>query len=44
MNLAAIWLAKLVEVLKKQAQRQSGVLETLELERIKDNNFKPPHH
>jgi uncharacterized coiled-coil protein SlyX len=36
--------SKLIEILKKQAQRQSGVLETLELERIKDNNPKPPHH
>jgi hypothetical protein len=35
---------KLIEVLKKQAQRQTRVLETLELERIKDNNPKPPHH
>ena len=33
-----------VELLKKQAQRQSRVLETLELERIKDNNVRPPHH
>jgi hypothetical protein len=31
-------------LLKKQVQRQSGVLETLELERIKDNNVRPPHH
>ena len=36
--------SKLIEILKKQAQRQSGVLETLELERIKVNNPKPPHH
>jgi uncharacterized coiled-coil protein SlyX len=36
--------SKLVELLKKQVQRQSGVLETLELERIKDNNVRPPHH
>jgi SlyX protein len=35
---------KLVEFLKKQVQRQSGVLETMELERIKDNNPRPPHH
>ena len=35
---------KLVEFLKKQAQRQSGVLETLELDRIKANNPRPPHH
>ncbi|MDD5139129.1 MAG: SlyX family protein [Verrucomicrobiales bacterium] len=36
--------SKLVEFLKKQVQRQSGVLETLELERIKANNPRPPHH
>lgn len=36
--------AKLVELLKKQVQRQSGVLETMEMERIKANNTKPPHH
>jgi len=36
--------SKLVESLKKQVQRQSGVLETIELERIKANNPKPPHH
>jgi hypothetical protein len=30
--------------LKKQMQRQSAVLETMELERIKVNNPKPPHH
>jgi uncharacterized coiled-coil protein SlyX len=36
--------SKLIGLLKKQVQRQSGVLETLELERIKDNNVRPPHH
>jgi uncharacterized coiled-coil protein SlyX len=35
---------KLVEVLKKQLQRQLGMLETMEMERIKANNAKPPHH
>jgi uncharacterized coiled-coil protein SlyX len=35
---------KLVELLKKQVQRQSGVLETMELENIKTNNARPPHH
>ena len=35
---------KLVELLKKQVQRQSGVLETMELECIKANNARPPHH
>jgi uncharacterized coiled-coil protein SlyX len=36
--------SKLVEFLKKQMQRQSSVLETMELESIKANNPKPPHH
>jgi len=35
---------KLVEFLKKQVQRQSSVLETMELESIKATNPKPPHH
>jgi uncharacterized coiled-coil protein SlyX len=35
---------KLVELLKKQVQRESGVLETMELESIKANNARPPHH
>jgi uncharacterized coiled-coil protein SlyX len=36
--------AKRVEFLKKQVQRQSNVLETMELESIKANNARPPHH
>jgi uncharacterized coiled-coil protein SlyX len=36
--------SKLVEFLKKQMQRQSSVLETMELESIKANNARPPHH
>ena len=35
---------KLVEFLKKQVQRQSSVLETMELESIKATNPTPPHH
>jgi uncharacterized coiled-coil protein SlyX len=35
---------KLVEFLKKQVQRQTTVLETLEMEKIKANNPRPPHH
>jgi uncharacterized coiled-coil protein SlyX len=44
LNGVLIEQGKLVEHLKKQTQRQSVVLETLELERIKDNNPRPPHH
>jgi uncharacterized coiled-coil protein SlyX len=36
--------SQLVELLKKQVQRQSGVLETMEMENIKANNARPPHH
>jgi uncharacterized coiled-coil protein SlyX len=36
--------SKLVELLKKQVQRQSNTLETMELENIKANNVRPPHH
>ena len=36
--------SKLVELLKKQVQRQSNVLETMELESIKANHARPPHH
>jgi uncharacterized coiled-coil protein SlyX len=36
--------SQLVGHLKKQVQRQSGVLETMEMERIKANNAKPPHY
>jgi len=36
--------SKLVERLKKEVQRQSATMETMELERIKSNNPKPPHH
>lgn len=33
-----------VEQLKKLVQRQASTMETLELERIKCNNPKPPHY
>jgi len=35
---------KLLGRLKKEAQRQSSAMETLELERIKSHNVRPPHH
>jgi SlyX protein len=44
LNGAVVEQGKLVEHLRKQMQRQSAVLETMELERFKDNNPKPPHH
>ena len=44
LNEVLVGQGRMVELLKKQVQRQSGILETMELERIKDNNPKPPHH
>ena len=44
LNGVVVEQGRLVEHLKKQTQRQSAVLETMELERIKANNPKPPHH
>ncbi|MFZ0827432.1 MAG: SlyX family protein [Verrucomicrobiia bacterium] len=44
LNEVLVGQGRMVELLKKQVQRQSGILETLELERIKANNPKPPHH
>lgn len=35
---------KLLERLKKEVQRQSSAMETIELERIKATNTRPPHH
>lgn len=44
MNSVLIQQGKLAESLKKQVQRQSAVLESMELERIKANQTKPPHY
>lgn len=44
LNGVLIEQGKLVERLKKEVQKQSMLLETQELERIKSNNAKPPHH
>ena len=35
---------KLLERLKREVQRQSSAMETMELERIKSNITKPPHY
>jgi uncharacterized coiled-coil protein SlyX len=35
---------KLLGRLRKEVQRQSSAMETMEIERIKLNNPKPPHH
>jgi SlyX protein len=44
LNGVIIEQGKLVERLKKEVQKQSTMLEAQELERIKANNPKPPHH
>lgn len=44
LNEVLIDQGKLVERLKKEVQRQSTAMQTLELERIKANNPKPPHY
>jgi uncharacterized coiled-coil protein SlyX len=44
LNEVLIGQSKLVERLKKEVQRQSATMETIELERIKSNNAKPPHY
>jgi len=44
LNGVIIEQGKLLERLKKEVQRQSFAMETLELERVKSNNPKPPHH
>lgn len=44
LNEVLIEQGKLLERLKKQGQRQAEVMRTLELDRMKANNPKPPHH
>jgi SlyX protein len=44
LNGVLIEQGRLVEQLKRQAQRQATTLEAIELERIKATNPKPPHY
>lgn len=44
LNGVVIEQGTLLNQLKKEVQRMSSVMQTLELERIKANNPKPPHH
>ena len=44
LNGVIIEQGKLVERLKKEVSRQSSAMESMELERIKGNNAKPPHY
>ena len=44
LNEVVIEQGKLLDRLKKETQRQSGIMQALELERIKSNVQKPPHY
>lgn len=44
LNGVIIEQGKVVDRLKKEVQKQSSLLGTQELERIRSNNPKPPHH
>ncbi len=44
LNGVIIAQGKLLDRLKKEVQRQSSMLQTLELERMKSNVQKPPHY
>ena len=44
LNEVIIEQGKLLERMKKEVQRQSAAMETLELERMKANNPRPPHY
>lgn len=44
LNDVIIEQGKLLERLKKEVQRQSTAMQTLELERVKSNIAKPPHY
>ena len=44
LNGVVIEQGKLLDRLRKETQRQSSAMQTLELERIKSNVQKPPHY
>ena len=44
LNAVIVEQVKLLERLKKEVQRQTTAMQTLELERIQANNQKPPHY
>lgn len=44
LNGVVIEQGRLLERLRKEVQRQSSAMQTLELERIKSNVQKPPHY
>jgi uncharacterized coiled-coil protein SlyX len=44
LNDVIIEQGKLLERMKKEVQKQSSAMQTMELERIKGNVQKPPHY
>jgi uncharacterized coiled-coil protein SlyX len=44
LNGVVVEQVKLLERLKKEVQRQTTAMQTLEIERIQSNNQKPPHY
>lgn len=44
LNGVVIEQGKLLDRLRKETQRQSNAMQTLELERMKSNVQKPPHY
>ncbi len=44
LNEVVIEQGRLLDRLKKETQRQSAIMQTLELERIQSNVQKPPHY
>jgi SlyX protein len=44
LNEVVIEQGKLLDRVKKETQRQSAIMQTLELERMKSNVQKPPHY
>ncbi len=44
LNAVIIDQGKLLDRLKKEVQRQSSIMQTQELERMKSNNQKPSHY
>ena len=44
LNAVVVEQVKWLERLKKEVQRQSSAMQTMELEHIKANNQKPPHY
>ncbi len=44
LNGVVIEQGKLLERMKKEVLRQSAAMETIEMERIKSNNARPPHY